>query len=84
MVVGRRALYGMAWGINNGLLEKETYLPVVQKGGEGLSSHVDAEGKLGDVPPVGAGPAAATANSTYEYGVGAYLLAGSEVAKLLP
>jgi hypothetical protein len=43
-----------------------------------------AAGKLGYVQPVGAGPAAATADSTVEYGVSAYLLAGSEVAKLLP
>jgi unsaturated rhamnogalacturonyl hydrolase len=76
--------YAMAWGINQGLLEKATYLPVVQKGWEGLNAHVNADGKLGYVQPVGAGPNAATASSTVEYGVGAYLLAGSEVAKLLP
>ena len=76
--------YGIAWGINNGLLDKATYLPVVQKGWAGLNSHVDAAGKLGYVQPVGAGPAAAPADSTVEYGVGAFLLAGSEAAKLLP
>jgi hypothetical protein len=56
----------------------------VQKGWEALNSHVSPEGKLGYVQPVGVGPAAAAADSTVEYGVGAYLLAGSEVAKLLP
>lgn len=71
----------MAWGINEGLLEKSTYLPVVQKGWEGLNAHVNAEG---NVQPIGVGPAPASANSTVEYGVGAYLLAGSEFAKLLP
>lgn len=76
--------YAMAWAINEDLLEKSTYLPVVQKAWDGLNSHVNAEGKLGYVQPVGVGPAAASANSTVEYGVGAYLLAGSEVAKLLP
>jgi hypothetical protein len=60
------------------------YLPVVTKGWAGLNSHVDAAGKLGYVQPVGAGPAPAGEGSTVEYGVGAYLLAGSEMAKLLP
>ena len=77
-------VYGMAWGINNGVLDKAVYLPTVQKGWEGLNSHVSPEGKLGYVQPVGVGPAAASADSTVEYGIGAYLLAGSEVAKLLP
>jgi unsaturated rhamnogalacturonyl hydrolase len=77
-------VYGIAWGINNGVLDKAVYLPTVQKGWEGLNSHVSPEGKLGYVQPVGVGPAAAGADSTVEYGVGAYLLAGSEVAKLLP
>jgi unsaturated rhamnogalacturonyl hydrolase len=76
--------FAMAWGINNGILDKATYLPVVTKGWEGLNSHVDAAGKLGYVQPVGAGPAPAGAGSTVEYGVGAFLLAGSEMAKLLP
>jgi rhamnogalacturonyl hydrolase YesR len=76
--------YGMAWGINNGILDKDMYLPVVTKGWAGLNSHVDAAGKLGYVQPVGAGPAAAPAGSTVEYGTGAFLLAGSEMAKLLP
>ena len=62
----------------------DAYLPVVQKAWDGLNAQVSAAGKLGYVQPVGAGPAAATADSTVEYGVGAYLLAGSEVAKLLP
>jgi rhamnogalacturonyl hydrolase YesR len=76
--------YGIAYGINHGFLDSASYLPVVQKGWAGLNTHVDADGKLGYVQPVGAGPAAAPADSTVEYGVGAFLLAGSEAAKLLP
>jgi unsaturated rhamnogalacturonyl hydrolase len=49
-----------------------------------VNAQVSLAGKLGYVQPVGAGPAGATADSTVEYGVGGYLLAGSEVAKLLP
>ena len=76
--------YGIAWGINNGVLDRATYLPVVQKAWAGLVSVVDANGKVGWVQPVGAGPAAATAGSTTPFGVGAWLLAASEMAKLVP
>ena len=74
--------YAMAWGINNGALDRATYLPIVQKAWQGLTTVVDANGLVGYVQPVGAGPAAATATSTTPYGVGAFLLAASEVAKL--
>ncbi|HEX3696560.1 MAG TPA: glycoside hydrolase family 88 protein [Polyangia bacterium] len=76
--------YGIAWGVNNGILDKATYLPVATKGWNGLVSHVDTAGKLGYVQPVGVGPADAPADSTVPYGVGGFLLAGSEMAKLLP
>ena len=39
----------MAWGINEGLLEKSTYLPVVQKAWDGLNAQVSAAGKFGYV-----------------------------------
>jgi rhamnogalacturonyl hydrolase YesR len=74
--------FGMAWGINNGILDRATYLPVVKLGWQGLVSHVDANGRLGYVQGVGAAPAPASATSNAPYGVGAFLLAGSEVAKL--
>jgi len=74
--------FAMAWGINNAILDRATYLPVVRAGWQGLVSNVDANGRLGYVQGVGAGPAAATPTSNAPYGVGAFLLAGSEVAKL--
>jgi rhamnogalacturonyl hydrolase YesR len=76
--------YGIAWGINNGLLDRATYLPVVQKAWTGLQGVLDANGKVGWVQPVGEGPAAATAGSTTPFGQGAWLLAASEMAKLVP
>ena len=76
--------YGMAWGLSNGLLDNATYLPVVQKAWTGLTSVVSANGAVGWCQPVGAGPAAATSGSTTPFGVGAWLLAASEVAKLQP
>jgi rhamnogalacturonyl hydrolase YesR len=76
--------FAMAWGINRGVVDRTVYLPIVRRAWMGLVSHVDASGKLGYVQNVGAAPAPATADETHEYGVGAFLLAGSEVAKLAP
>jgi rhamnogalacturonyl hydrolase YesR len=74
--------FGIAWGINNGLLSSATYLPVVAKGWAGLVSYVNAKGMLEYVQPTGSAPAAATATDTNDYGVGAFLLAGEQVYKL--
>ena len=38
--------YGMAWGINHGLLDRQTYLPVVRRAWTGLVDCVSAEGKV--------------------------------------
>jgi rhamnogalacturonyl hydrolase YesR len=74
--------YAIAWGINNGLLERKTYLPVVKKAWQGLTGSVSADGKLGWVQQIGAAPAKVTAEDNQEYGSGALLLAGSEMLKL--
>lgn len=75
-------VYGLAWGINHHLLSRKTYLPVVARGWAGLLSHVYASGRLGSIQPIGAAPGAYSATSSYVYGVGAFLLAGSEVLEL--
>ncbi len=75
--------YAFAWGINNGFLPREVYLPVVRRAWRGLVDCVSAEGKLGWVQAVGDRPNAFTPGSTHEYAAGAFLLAGSELLKLL-
>lgn len=75
-------VYAMAWGINQGVLDRETYEPVVMKGWKALCSAVNGEGRLGWVQQVGSSPEPATADSWQVYGSGAFLLAGSEVARL--
>lgn len=75
--------YGLAWGINNGFLDEQTYRPAVEAGWEALKTAVQPSGLIGWVQPVGAGPTATTANTTDVFGVGAYLLAGSEVQKYI-
>ena len=75
--------YAMAWGINQGILDKKTYLPHVQKAWVALNSCVSAEGRVGWVQPIGADPRRDFSADSWEvYGTGAYLLAGSEVIKL--
>ena len=74
--------YGLAWGINNGILDKATYAPAVQKGWNAMVGHVTNDGMLGYVQPIGAEPGKAWADKTEVYGTGAFLSAGSEVYKM--
>ncbi|WP_022824740.1 glycoside hydrolase family 88/105 protein [Hymenobacter norwichensis] len=75
--------YALAWGINQGILDKATYLPAVQKAWIGLNKCVSPEGRVGWVQPIGADPRRDFSAESWEvYGTGAFLLAGSEVIKL--
>ncbi|HXC35209.1 MAG TPA: glycoside hydrolase family 88 protein, partial [Candidatus Acidoferrales bacterium] len=71
--------YALAWGVNQGLLDRPTYEPAVQKAWTALTGCVNADGKLTHVQPVGADPKKFDPNATEIYAVGAFLLAGSEV-----
>ena len=71
--------YAMAYGVNEGILDRATYWPAVQKAWAGMLTHVYADGRLGCIQPVGAAPGAYSETTSYVYGVGAYLLAGSEI-----
>lgn len=75
-------VYATAWGVRTGLLDRATYLPVVEKGWRGLVQHVYADGRLGSIQPIGAAPGAYTPGTSYVFGTGAFLLAGSEVEQL--
>jgi rhamnogalacturonyl hydrolase YesR len=78
--------YGMAWGINNGYLDGATYRPVVAKAWNGMvTAAVHPDGFLGYIQGVGREPASSqpvTYDTTSDFGVGAFLLAGSELSKL--
>lgn len=71
--------YALAYGINQGLLDKEQYGSTLKKSWSALQSAVNSEGKLGWVQPIGADPRKVTSNMTAAYGVGAFLLAGTEL-----
>lgn len=74
--------YGLAWGINEGLLDRDTYLPAVERAWASLVSNLYADGRLAYVQPSGSAPQTVHKESTDVYGVGAFLLAASEVYRL--
>jgi rhamnogalacturonyl hydrolase YesR len=74
--------YGLAWGVNNGHLDAGAYGPVVRKGWSALVSAVADDGKLGWVQPIGAAPDSVFETDSQLYGVGAFLLAASQVIGL--
>jgi unsaturated rhamnogalacturonyl hydrolase len=82
-------IYGMAWGINKGLLPKKEYLPAIAKAWNAMTTEcIREDGSLGFVQGTGKEPKdgqPVTFNSKpdfEDYGLGCFLLAGSEVYKL--
>jgi len=75
-------VFGLAWGLNEGVLSGRKYKRAVKKGWNAMASYVTEEGMLGYVQPIGAAPGEAWPDKTEVYGTGAFLSAGSEVYKL--
>lgn len=82
-------VYGMAWGINNGVLDAKTYQPVLLKAWNAMvKDAVHADGMLGFVQGTGkepkdSQPVSYTNIPDFEdYGLGCFLLAGSQVYQL--
>ena len=82
-------VYGMAWGINEGLISKKEYLPVVMKAWNALvTESVHPNGFLGYVQGTGKEPKDSqpvgydNEPNFEDFGLGCFLLAGSEVYKL--
>lgn len=74
--------YAMAYGVNNKYLDKKIFEPAVMKSWKALTSVINRDGRLRYVQPIGADPRKVTADMTAVYGVGALLMAGSEVYKM--
>jgi unsaturated rhamnogalacturonyl hydrolase len=82
-------VYGMAWGINEGVISKKTYMPVVMKAWNALlKESVHPSGFLGYVQGTGKEPKDSQpvgydiVPNFEDFGLGCFLLAGSEVFKL--
>jgi rhamnogalacturonyl hydrolase YesR len=74
--------YGMAWGIRSGLLPRAEYEPVMRRGWDALNRAIQPDGRLGYVQQVSDRPEKVEPMDTQYYGVGAFLLAASEIAAL--
>ena len=74
--------YGLAWGICNGILDPAIYKEPTVRAWTTLCTYVNDEGKLGYIQPVGNAPRQVSLESTDVYGVGAFLLAASEMLQL--
>jgi unsaturated rhamnogalacturonyl hydrolase len=77
-------VYGLAWGVNHGLLPEKRYRRAVDRGWLALTAAVQQDGRLGWVQRIGAGPDQVSADDTQLYGVGAFLLAASEMRGFPP
>ncbi len=75
--------FGLAWGINSGLLDRGEYEPVVFRAWNALTGCVTDDGMLVWVQPVGAAPGESYPDKSEVYGVGAFLAAGTEVYRLV-
>lgn len=81
--------YGMAWGVNHGMLSKKKYEPVILKAWNAMvNDAVHPNGFLGHVQGTGKQPSDSQPTSYdrvpnfEDYGLGCFLLAGSEVYRL--
>ena len=72
-------VYGMAYGVNRGYLDAATYRPVIEKAWAGILKNIYADGRLGGIQQTGAEPAFYLPASSYNYGVGGFLLAAAEL-----
>ncbi|WP_245562188.1 glycoside hydrolase family 88/105 protein [Niabella aurantiaca] len=71
--------YSILWGLNHGLLNKDTYWPAAKNAWAAMTASVNAAGKLGYVQQIGAAPDKVNAETTEVYGVGAFLLTGTQL-----
>jgi rhamnogalacturonyl hydrolase YesR len=74
--------YGLAWGVNRGLLDEATFAPAVERGWAALVRSLRADGRLRNVQPIGADPYDFDPDSVMPYAVGGFLMAASEVHAL--
>jgi unsaturated rhamnogalacturonyl hydrolase len=74
--------YSLAWGINHGILDRAKFEPVVERAWAGILSHIYADGRLGSIQPIDGQPGKFKPSASSVYGVGAFLLAASELDTL--
>jgi rhamnogalacturonyl hydrolase YesR len=74
--------FGLAWGVNHGILDRATYAPVVVRAWRGMVNEIYADGRLGNIQQTDGKPDYYLPGSSYNFGVGGFLLAAEQVALL--
>lgn len=75
--------YAILYGINNGILEVDKYLPVVKKGWQAMVKAVNTEGKVGWTQMVAAKPGNVEKKDNRGYSTGSILMIAAELYKFL-
>ena len=75
-------VYAMAYGVNRGHLDEKKFRPVIAKAWAGILKHVYADGRLGGIQQTGAEPAFYRPTSSFNYGVGGFMLAAAELKNM--
>lgn len=71
--------FGLAWGLNNGLLQGEKYEAARNKAWDAIRAAVTEDGKVGWVQQIGKDPQKTTRESSQLYAVGGTLLFAAEM-----
>jgi unsaturated rhamnogalacturonyl hydrolase len=75
--------HGLAWGVNAGILKREHHGEAALRAWDALVAHVQKDGRLIHVQPIGDRPYRFNLDSYEVYGSGALLLAGEQILALL-
>lgn len=76
-------VFGLAWGVNHGLLARAEVWPAITRGWAGLMTRCKPDGFVGYVQAIGSAPGVPGPDTIQDYGTGAFLLAGSEVLRAI-
>lgn len=71
--------FGLAWGVNNGILNDQRSKDIVEKGWSAITQAVTDDGRVHWVQHVGKSPDPVKESDSQLYGTGAVLLAASEM-----
>ncbi|MBL4829920.1 MAG: glycoside hydrolase family 88 protein [Aliivibrio sp.] len=75
--------YGLAWGVNNDVLERDVYLPVIKKAWVSLQDCIHENGMMGWVQLPAFNPRDVKFEHNMDYGAGAFILAATEIMNLV-
>lgn len=75
--------YAIMYGINQGILPADKYLPIVRKGWDAMVKAVNTEGKVGWTQMVAQKPGKVVKKGTRAYSVGSLLMIASELYRYL-